>query len=80
MCLPLGNQSSLEFRTRLDGVANWIVGIQANTAPSDYCVGESRARIANPNKFPRSTAECLGLGREQRRIVIEQKQQTCLVL
>ena len=35
-------------------VANWIVGIQANTALSDYCVGRSRAsRMLQVSAFGR---------------------------
>jgi hypothetical protein len=53
-----------EFRTRLGSgrarsrVANWIVGIQANTTLSDYCVGRSRAsRSLQVSAFDRREIE-----------------------
>lgn len=54
-----GRVNCFEFRTRLDQarsrVANWIVGIQANTTLSDYCVGRLCAlRIPQVSVFERS--------------------------
>lgn len=44
-------------RSRL---ANWIVGIQANTTLSDYCVGRSRAsRMLQVSAFGRREIEKL---------------------
>lgn len=53
-----GRVNCFEFRTRLDQaksrVANWIVGIQANTTLSDYCVGRCALQILQVSAFKRS--------------------------